>query len=82
MPQPPGRAKLPAMLDLPHADVVGSLIRPPELLAAREDLAPAQVGPGLGGHLSLHHCLAGCGRKVRRSAAVYGASTVSAAFGM
>ena len=26
--------------------------------------------------------LAGCGRKVRRSAAVYGASTVSAAFGM
>ena len=27
-------------------------------------------------------CLAGCGRKVRRSAAVYGASTVSAAFGM
>ena len=27
-------AKLPAMLDLPHADVVGSLIRPRELLAA------------------------------------------------
>ena len=26
--------------------------------------------------------LAGCGRKVRRSAAAYGASTVSAAFGM
>ena len=26
--------------------------------------------------------LAGCGRKVRRSAAVYGASTVSAVFGM
>ena len=26
--------------------------------------------------------LTGCGRKVRRSAAVYGASTVSAAFGM
>ena len=31
---------------------------------------------------SLANCLAGCGRKVRRSAAVYGASTVSAAFGM
>ena len=29
-----------------------------------------------------HDLLAGCGRKVRRSAAVYGASTVSAAFGM
>ena len=26
--------------------------------------------------------LTGCGRKVRRSAAVYGASTISAAFGM
>ena len=30
----------------------------------------------------LQAILAGCGRKVRRSAAVYGASTVSAAFGM
>ena len=31
---------------------------------------------------SLLATLAGCGRKVRRSAAAYGASTVSAAFGM
>ena len=33
------------MLDLPHADVVGSLIRPPELLAAREDLAAGRIAP-------------------------------------
>ena len=35
---------------------------------------------GLG--IVVPHDLTGCGRKVRRSAAVYGASTVSAAFGM
>ena len=40
-----GCAKLPGMLDLPHADVVGSLIRPPELLAAREDLAAGRIAP-------------------------------------
>ena len=34
-----GCARLPAMLKLPHADVVGSLLRPPELIAAREDIA-------------------------------------------
>ena len=45
LPQAPGRAKLPAMLDLPHADVVGSLIRPPELLAAREDVAAGRISP-------------------------------------
>ncbi len=33
-------------------------------------------------NLTDDEALAGCGRKVRRSAAVYGASTVSAAFGM
>ena len=33
------------MLDLPHADVVGSLIRPPELLAARENLAARRIAP-------------------------------------
>ena len=33
------------MLDLPHADVVGSLIRPPELLAAREDVAAGRIAP-------------------------------------
>ena len=33
------------MMDLPHADVVGSLIRPPELLAAREDLAAGRIAP-------------------------------------
>ena len=41
----PRCAKLPAMLDLPHADVVGSLIRPRELLAAREDLAAGRIAP-------------------------------------
>ncbi len=30
---------------MPHADVVGSLIRPPELLAAREDLAAGRIAP-------------------------------------
>ena len=34
------------------------------------------------GVLKGHYVLTGCGRKVRRSAAAYGASTVSAAFGM
>ena len=33
------------MLDLPHADVVGSLIRPLELLAARENLAAGRIAP-------------------------------------
>ena len=33
------------MSNLPHADVVGSLIRPPELLAAREDLAAGRIAP-------------------------------------
>ena len=33
------------MTDLPHADVVGSLIRPPELLAARKDFEAGQIGP-------------------------------------
>ena len=31
------------MLKLPHADVVGSLIRPPELIAAREDVAAGRM---------------------------------------
>ena len=33
------------MLNLPHADVVGSLIRPPELLAAREEFAAGRISP-------------------------------------
>ncbi len=33
------------MPHLPHADVVGSLIRPPELLAARDDLAAERIAP-------------------------------------
>ena len=33
------------MLNLPHADVVGSLIRPPELLAAREEFAAGRILP-------------------------------------
>ena len=33
------------MPDLPHADVVGSLIRPPELLAARDDVAAGRIAP-------------------------------------
>ncbi len=33
------------MTELSHADVVGSLLRPPELLAAREDLAAGRVAP-------------------------------------
>ena len=33
------------MLKLPHADVVGSLIRPPELIAAREDVAAGRIAP-------------------------------------
>ena len=33
------------MLNLPHADIVGSLIRPPELLAAREDFAAGRISP-------------------------------------
>ena len=49
MPQPPGRAKLPAMMNMPHADVVGSLIRPPELLAAREGVAAATERPPIQG---------------------------------
>ena len=36
---------LPSMPNLPHADVVGSLIRPPELLAAREDVAAGRMAP-------------------------------------
>lgn len=33
------------MSNLPHADVVGSLIRPPELLVAREDSAAGRIAP-------------------------------------
>ena len=33
------------MPNLPHADVVGSLIRPPELLAAREDYDAGRITP-------------------------------------
>lgn len=33
------------MTELPHADVVGSLIRPPALLAARDDLAAGRISP-------------------------------------
>ena len=33
------------MTTLPHADVVGSMIRPPELLAAREDFDAGRIGP-------------------------------------
>ena len=31
------------MMDLPHGDVVGSLLRPPELLAAREAIAAGSI---------------------------------------
>lgn len=31
------------MTDIPHADVVGSLLRPPELLAARQDLEAGRI---------------------------------------
>ena len=44
-PKPPRYAGLFAMLNLPHADVVGSLIRPPELLAAREEFAAGRILP-------------------------------------
>ena len=33
------------MTTLPHADVVGSMLRPPELLAAREALDAGRIGP-------------------------------------
>ena len=33
------------MTGLPHADVVGSLLRPPELLAARDDLNAGRIAP-------------------------------------
>ena len=45
LPRPPQCATLPSMANLPHADVVGSLIRPPELLAAREDIAARRNTP-------------------------------------
>lgn len=38
-------ATLRSMPSLPHADVVGSMIRPPELLAAREDVAAGRLTP-------------------------------------
>ena len=44
------------------------------------DFVAARTSDGRG--FRILAILAGCGRKVRRSAAVYGASTVSAAFGM
>ena len=33
------------MLSLPHADIVGSLIRPPKLLAAREEFGAGRISP-------------------------------------
>ena len=47
------------------------------VLALFEEMARPGVGQA-----RISSPLTGCGRKVRRSAAVYGASTVSAAFGM
>ena len=49
-----------------------------EYIQRRENV----IAAGNSGTGKTHMALAGCGRKVRRSAAVYGASTVSAAFGM
>ena len=45
LPKPRRYARLRNMSDLPHADVVGSMIRPSELLAAREDVAAGRITP-------------------------------------
>lgn len=45
LPQHGGYARLIAVPNLPHADVVGSLIRPAELLVAREDAAAGRITP-------------------------------------
>ena len=54
------------------------------ILKASSNVGDVVLDPFCGCGTTVHAAqnLAGCGRKVRRSAAVYGASTVSAAFGM
>ena len=45
LPKPRLYARLRTMPNLPHADIVGSLIRPPDLLAARDDIAAGRLSP-------------------------------------